>query len=108
LAPLRDKTFFSVEEANQAVQALAKEVLDRTMKHLGRSRREVFEEIECPALRPLPEKPYAYTEIRLATVHLDYHVECDHHYYPGPARPGRAAFRTGCGERRWKRTSEST
>ncbi len=84
LAPLRNRTFFSVAEANQAMQALAKEFLDRPMKHLGKSRRGLFEEIERPALRPLPERPYVYTEIKLAKAHLDYHVEYDHHYYSVP------------------------
>ena len=81
LAPLRDATFFSVEEANQAVQAKAEEVLDKKMKHLGKSRRELFEELERTALRPLPERPFVYNEIKLAKAHLDYHVEYDHHYY---------------------------
>jgi len=84
LAPLRDWKFFSVAEANQAVQALANEVLDRKMKHVGKSRRALFEEIERPALRPLPERPFVYTEIKLAKAHLDYHVEYDHHYYSVP------------------------
>jgi transposase len=84
LAPLRNRTFFSVEEANRAAQAKAEEVLDKKMKHLGKSRRELFEEIERPALRPLPERPFVYVEIKLAKAHLDYHVEYDHHYYSVP------------------------
>ena len=84
LAPLRNQKFFSVAEANPAVQALAKEMLDRPMKHLGKTRRELFEEIDRPALRPLPERPYAYTEVKLAKVNIDYHIEYDHHYYSVP------------------------
>jgi hypothetical protein len=54
------------------------------MKQLGKSRRELFVEIDQPALRPLPERPYAYTEIKLAKVHIDYHVEYDRHHYSVP------------------------
>jgi len=81
LAPLRNRKFFSVAEANQAVNVLAKAVRNRPMKQLGKSRRELFVEIDQPALRPLPERPYAYTEIKLAKVHIDYHVEYDRHHY---------------------------
>jgi transposase len=84
LAPLRNRTFFSIAEANQAVQTKAQEVLDKPMKQVGKSRRELFEEIERPALRSLPERPFVYTEIKLAKAHLDYHVEYDRHYYSVP------------------------
>jgi hypothetical protein len=30
------------------------------MKHLEKSRSELFEELDRPALRPLPERPYEY------------------------------------------------
>jgi transposase len=97
LAPLRNRKYFSVAEANQAVQALAKEVLKEPMKHLGQSRRELFEEIDRPALRPLPERAYAYTEIQLAKVHIDYHVEYDRHHYsvPHTLKGGRVEIRAG-------------
>lgn len=84
LAPLRNRKFFSVAEANQAVQKRAQELLDQPMQQLGKSRRELFVEIDQPALRPLPERPYSYTEIKLAKANIDYHIEYDHHFYSVP------------------------
>jgi len=36
---------------------LLAELNSRKMEHLEKSRRELFEELDQPALRPLPEKP---------------------------------------------------
>ena len=58
LAPLRHQTFFSEAEANRAVRLKQDELNDRLMAHLGKSRRQLFEELDQPELRPLPEKPY--------------------------------------------------
>ena len=58
LAPLRKRSFFSIGEANRAIAPLVKALNEREMAHLGKSRRQLFEELDQPALRPLPEKPY--------------------------------------------------
>jgi hypothetical protein len=54
LARLRDRTFFSLAGLNQAIRELLCELNDRPMKHLGQSRRELFVELDQPALKPLP------------------------------------------------------
>jgi transposase len=51
---------------------------------LGRSRRELFEELDRPALIPLPDEPYEYAEWKHCRVNLDYHVEIARHYYSVP------------------------
>jgi transposase len=51
------------------------------MEHLGRSRREFFEELDQPALKPLPQQPYEFAIWKKARVNIDYHVEFDKHYY---------------------------
>jgi hypothetical protein len=40
--------------------------------------------LDRPALRPLPETRYEFSEWKVATVGIDYHVEFDHHYYSEP------------------------
>jgi transposase len=50
------------------------------------SRRQVFEELDQPALAALPVEPYAYAEWRQRRVGLDYHVDVDGHYYSVPHR----------------------
>jgi transposase len=48
------------------------------------SRRELFEQLDRPAFRPLPAEAFVYGEWKLARVNLDYHVECRGHYYSVP------------------------
>jgi transposase len=54
LARLRHRRFFSLAELNGAIRALVAELNDRPMRHLGASRRALFEAIERPALLPMP------------------------------------------------------
>ena len=53
-------------------------------RHLGASRRALFEELERSALKPLPAEPYVYAEWKECRVGLDYHVEVEKHYYSVP------------------------
>ena len=63
LARLRNRTFFSLADLNQAIRELLDELNVRLMKHLGRSRRELFETLDQPALKP----PVSYTHLTLPT-----------------------------------------
>ena len=43
-----------------------------------------FEQIDQPALRPLPATPYVFATWKKVRVHIDYHVEIDgEHFYDG-------------------------
>jgi transposase len=81
LARLRNHTFFSLADLNQAIRELLAELNTRPMAHLGRSRRELFEALDQPALKPLPELAYEFAIWKKARVNIDYHVEFDKHYY---------------------------
>jgi transposase len=84
LARLRNRRFFSLAALNRAIRALLADLNDRPMRHLGRSRREMFEAIERDALAPLPETAFEYAEWKTAKVHPDYHVEVDRTFYSVP------------------------
>ena len=84
LARLRHWTFFGLGDLNQAVSDLLDPLNERPMEHLGRSRRELFELLDQPALRPLPEQPYEFAVWKKARVNIDYHIEFDKHYYSVP------------------------
>jgi transposase len=86
LARLRHHTFFSLAELNGAIRELLEDLNNRPFKRLPGSRRVAFEQLDRPALRPLPATPYRYTEVKQATVYVDYHVEVDGHYYSVPHR----------------------
>jgi transposase len=53
-------------------------------RHLGASRRELFEQLDQTALKPLPAEPYAFAEWKECRVGLDYHVEIAKHHYSVP------------------------
>jgi len=84
MAPLRDRQFFSLSEANQAIQEQLEILNNKTMGAVGRSRKQEFEEIDKPNLRPLPERRYEYAQWKTAGVNIDYHVEFDKHLYSVP------------------------
>ncbi len=84
LARLRNQRFFSLAELNSAIRALTTDLNNRTMRHLGTTRRALFEAVERPA--PLPSKPYAYAEWKRCRAGLDYHVEVHGHFYSVPYR----------------------
>jgi transposase len=81
LARLRNETFFSLAALNERIAELLVELNDRPMRVYGESRRQLFERLERPALKPLPTTPFLFGEWKKARVNIDYHVECDHHYY---------------------------
>ncbi len=84
LARLRNRRFFSLAEANQAIAELLEGLNGRVTKHLGASRRRLFEAIEQAALKPLPAQAYEYAEWKRRRAGLDYHVEFAKHYYSVP------------------------
>ena len=84
LARLRHETFFSLDEMNGRIAALVEELNARTMKVYGASRRDLFDRLDRPALKPLPCEPFVYAEWRHVRVNVDYHVDIGHHYYSVP------------------------
>ncbi|MDE0457726.1 MAG: IS21 family transposase [Chromatiales bacterium] len=84
LAALRNRTFFSLAELNAAIARLLERLNARAFRKLPGSRRSLFEQLERPALRPLPTERYVFAEWKKARVNIDYHVEVDGHYYSVP------------------------
>ncbi len=84
LAPLRDRRYFSLEELNDAIAERLVAFNNRPMAKTGASRRELYETVDRPALRPLPSTKYEPATWKKAKVYQDYHVEFDRHYYSVP------------------------
>jgi transposase len=84
LARLRHHTFFSLAELNHCIRGLLSELNQRPFKQLPGNRRQAFEQLDRPALRPLPRHPYRYVEIKPVKVNIDYHVQYQHHHYSVP------------------------
>ncbi|UCD83007.1 MAG: IS21 family transposase [Desulfobacterales bacterium] len=84
LAPLRNHTFFSLGQLNESIRALLDKLNSRPFQKLPGSRQSLFEHLDRPALKPLPQQPYQFAEWKKARVNLDYHIEVDRHYYSVP------------------------
>jgi len=84
LARLRKQTFTSVAEINAAIAPLLAGMNDKKMRHVNISRRALFESIEKPTLRQLPETPFELATWKSARVAPDYHIEAEAHYYSVP------------------------
>lgn len=84
IAPLRKRRFFSIDEINEALWKRLEELNSRPMQHFGKSRKEMFEELDKPVLKPLPQTAFEVAEWKRAKVGIDYHVEFRKHYYSVP------------------------
>jgi transposase len=74
LARFRHHKFFSVDELNDAISDLLDRYNTKVVKHLQKSRTELFKEIDQAYLNPLPANKYVYKQFKLAKVNQDYHI----------------------------------
>ena len=84
IAKLRNRQFFTLTELNDAICECVMQLNTRVSRHLGASRQTLFNELDKPALKPLPIEPYVYAEWKECRAGLDYHVEVEKHYYSVP------------------------
>ncbi len=85
-APLRNRTFYSLEELNEAIWDRLEQHNSTQFQRLGITRRELFEDVERQALGSLPPERYPLKQFRDLKVQFNYHVELreDRHYYSVP------------------------
>jgi transposase len=86
LAKLRHRRFFSLCELNAAIRDCVTAINAKIMRPLGKSRHELLERLDCPALNALPTTPFSYAEWKRARVAPDYHIEISGHYYSVPSK----------------------
>ena len=87
LARLRHQRFYSLTELNAAIGDLLKRLNEeRPIHRLGRTRRQLLEELDRPALKSLPIEPYVFAEWRVRRVGIDYHIDVEGHFYSVPYR----------------------
>ncbi|MCJ7596898.1 MAG: IS21 family transposase [Desulfobacterales bacterium] len=84
LARFRKSTFFGLTELNAAIRQLLDQLNERPFNKLPGCRRTLYETLDKPALRPLPQAPYVYAEWKKARVNIDYHVQVEGHFYSVP------------------------
>lgn len=100
IARLRNRRFLSLAELNDAIRVLVADLNARRTRHLGASRKELFDQIEAAHLKPLPAEPYAFGVWCERLIGRDYHIEIDSHWYSVPYKL--------VGKRLWVRIGERT
>jgi len=76
--------FFSLSELNAAIEKRCAYLVTRPYQKRAGSRLEVFEEVDRPALRPLPPLEYSKCESVRRTVGNNYHVSFEKIHYSVP------------------------
>jgi len=84
LASLRHERFTSLAEANTAIRARLAWLNNRPFAKLEGTRTILFEQLDRPAMRPLPATRYEPATWKTPKVNIDYHVDVDRHYYSVP------------------------
>ena len=84
LAKIRNEIFFTVLELNKRIRDLLDYYNGKKIKKLGKSRKELFLELDKPALAALPAVRYEFKNVRWRRVNLDYHIEVEGSYYSVP------------------------
>ena len=84
IAALRNETFFSLAELNEAIRKKLDAYNKRDFQKKDFSRDILFHREELPLLRSLPKYPFEAAEIREATVMFNYHVSFESMLYSVP------------------------
>jgi len=84
LACFRHTKFFNVDDLNDAIADLLDRYNNKVMKHIEKSRYELFMELEKDELQSLPSNRYVYEQYKRAKVNIDYHIILEKCYYSVP------------------------
>ena len=84
LAALRHRTFFSLDEVNEAIAGLLTRLNAKPFRKVSGSRESLFAELDKPALAPLPPTHYQYADWLPVRLGMNYHLQIDEHYYSAP------------------------
>ena len=84
VAALRHRKFVSLADLNQAIRELLTKLIQRPYRKRPGCRATLFQELDRPALGPLPSERYEFHQWATARVNIDYHVEFERHYYSVP------------------------
>lgn len=85
IAALRHRKFFQLADLNEAIGELLDRLNNRPFrKRPDASRTTLFEQLDRPALKPLPAERYVIALWKPVKPNIDYHVDIEQHYYSVP------------------------
>ena len=81
---MRNDHFTSIAEINEAIEQKLREFINEPFKKIAGCRGSAFEQIDKPALRPLPAERYEFASFATGRIGPNYHVEFDGFFYSVP------------------------
>lgn len=84
LARLRKSKFTSLSDLNQDLKKLMDDTNSKKLQRYPYSRTELFNKIDKPCLKALPNTSYVHREYKKVRVNTDYHIELHGHHYSVP------------------------
>ena len=85
LAPLRNHVFHDLASLDRAIADRVKELNGKPYSDgTGETRFSRFESVDVPHMKPLPDRRWQRVKWRQNTVHPDYHIAIDRHFYSVP------------------------
>ena len=84
VAALRHRTFFRLEDVNQAIRELLERLNHRPFRKREGSRASLFGAVEKSALRSLPAERFDLSQWSRARVNIDYHIAFEANLYSVP------------------------
>ena len=84
MAKLRNRTFFSIEELNKALHIELDTFNSNLFQKREGSRFSVYYEEEKDYMLEIPQKDFEFSEWKMATVQLNYHISVDKMNYSVP------------------------
>jgi hypothetical protein len=84
LGRLRHRYFFSMADLNQEIRNILEELNNKPYQKREGTRKNVFQKIDQPAMRPLPTIRFENPEYKTCKVGSNYHIEFDRSNYSIP------------------------
>jgi transposase len=84
LAAIRNMTFTSIGELNETIKKRVVILNNQLFQKMNTTRKALFEEIDKPALKPLPLFSYQDAIWKKVTINVDYHFSFEDCYYSVP------------------------
>ena len=84
IAALRNERFTSIKQINEAIEVKLAKLVEQPFQKMAGCRRSAFEQIDKPALRPLPKAHYELAYFKTSKIGPNYHVEYEGFFYSVP------------------------
>jgi transposase len=86
LSKIHSVDFYTLESLNNTLSHLSKKLNPRIVKSLSESRSSLFQLLDQPVLKPLPDNSYLYIDYQTLKAGINHHVCYKKHYYSIPVQ----------------------